>query len=165
MFMDYCMDRTFGFFQICWILLWHPQRQNEGWRGWRESVMISESHPLCPTLWAGGREVDSSQKNRERAELAEKSKNHVRSWCEGFLIKSDFWIAQVCFQCWEQRRETAQPNWEGPWEGWAFKTRTRSLSILLWWERSCRILGDTNWLKMSPLNFLTTGTHTHVPGI
>ena len=36
------------------------------WRGGRELVMISESHPLCPTLWAGRREVDSGQKDRER---------------------------------------------------------------------------------------------------
>ena len=85
-----------------------PPKTEWAWRGWRELVMTSESHPLCPTLWAGRREVDSGQKDRGRAELAENSRNHVRSWCKGFLIKSDFRIFQVCFQSWEQRREAAQ---------------------------------------------------------
>lgn len=43
-----------------------PLKTEWAWRGWRELVMISESHPLCPTLWAGRREVDSGQKDRER---------------------------------------------------------------------------------------------------
>ena len=43
-----------------------PPKTEWAWRGWRELVMTSESHPLCPTLWAGRREVDSGQKDRER---------------------------------------------------------------------------------------------------
>lgn len=49
-----------------------PLKTEGAQRRWRELVVIFESHPLCATLRAGRRDVESSKQVRETAELAGK---------------------------------------------------------------------------------------------